>query len=54
MSAFYPHQLRQTLTLFLELVTTTTVILLDSLLYEALDIVRRHGHIEYTQQGRYQ
>jgi hypothetical protein len=37
----------------LELVTAATVILLDYLLYEALDIIRRHGHIDYTQEGRY-
>jgi hypothetical protein len=53
MSVFHPHQFHQTLKLILELVTATTVILLDRLLYEALDITRRHGHIEYTQEGRY-
>jgi len=37
----------------LEMVTATTFILLDRLLYETLDLVRRHSHIEYIQEGRY-
>lgn len=45
--------LGQTLKLLLEMITATTFVLLDRLFYEALDLVRRHAHIEYTQTGHH-
>ncbi|XP_069686085.1 protein sneaky [Periplaneta americana] len=42
---------RQTVKLLLEMVTATTLIILDRLLYETLDMVRRHAHIDYMQEG---
>ena len=43
----------QTFKLLLEMITATTFILLDRLFYEALDLVRRHAHIEYSQVGHH-
>lgn len=45
--------LGQTLKLLLEMITATTFVLLDRLLYEALDLVRRHARIEYVQSGHH-
>lgn len=39
--------------LLLEMITATTFVLLDRLFYEALDLVRRHGKIDYTQTGHH-
>lgn len=39
----------QTVKLILEMISVTTFILLDRLFFEALDLVRRHAHMEYTQ-----
>ncbi|XP_043254934.1 protein sneaky-like [Colletes gigas] len=39
--------------LFLEIITATIFIILDSFFYEALDLIRRHAHIEYTQEGHH-
>jgi hypothetical protein len=43
----------QTAKLLLDMVTATALIILDRLFYEGLDLVKRHGHIEYTQKGGY-
>ncbi|XP_018335515.1 E3 ubiquitin-protein ligase DCST1 [Agrilus planipennis] len=43
----------QTLRLALEIVTATTFILLDRLLYETLMVVRHHGRIDYIQTGHH-
>lgn len=39
----------QTMKLLLEIISVTTFILLDRLFFEALDLVRRHSYIKYTQ-----
>lgn len=39
--------------LLLEMITATTFVLLDRLFYEALDLVRRHAKIDYTQIGHH-
>lgn len=39
----------QTVKLILEIISVTTFILLDRLFFEALDLVRRHSLMEYTQ-----
>uniref|UniRef100_A0A182YQ08 Dendritic cell-specific transmembrane protein-like domain-containing protein n=1 Tax=Anopheles stephensi TaxID=30069 RepID=A0A182YQ08_ANOST len=38
-------------TVLLHCLSTTVLLLMDALLYETLDIVRRHSKIEYHQQG---
>ncbi|XP_011864564.1 PREDICTED: DC-STAMP domain-containing protein 1-like [Vollenhovia emeryi] len=43
----------QTVKLILEMISVTTFILLDRLFFEALDLVRRHSHMEYTQAGHH-
>ncbi|XP_063976934.1 protein sneaky isoform X2 [Diachasmimorpha longicaudata] len=43
----------QTVKLILEMVTATTFVLLDRLFFETLDLIRRHGHMEYTQSGHH-
>ncbi|XP_068084359.1 protein sneaky [Anabrus simplex] len=45
------HLGAQTVRLLLEMVTPAAFIMLDILLYETLDLVRRHARIEYTQTG---
>ncbi|KAJ9586230.1 hypothetical protein L9F63_020139, partial [Diploptera punctata] len=37
--------------IILEMVTATIFIILDRILFEGLDLVRRHASIEYTQEG---
>lgn len=39
----------QTVKLILEMISVTTFILMDRLFFEALDLVRRHSYMEYTQ-----
>lgn len=41
--------LGQTAKLLLEVITASTFVLLDRLLFEVLDIVRKHAHLEITQ-----
>lgn len=41
--------LGQTAKLLLEVMTTSTFVLLDKMLYEVLDTVRNHGQLEITQ-----
>lgn len=43
------HLTGQTVKLILEMISVSTFILLDRLFFEALDLVRRHAHMEYTQ-----
>lgn len=43
------HLTGQTVKLILEMISVTTFILLDRLFFEALDLVRRHSHMEYIQ-----
>ncbi|XP_024880185.1 E3 ubiquitin-protein ligase DCST1-like [Temnothorax curvispinosus] len=43
----------QTMKLILEMLSVTTFILLDRLFFEALDLVRRHSRMEYTQAGHH-
>ncbi|XP_011307932.1 DC-STAMP domain-containing protein 1-like [Fopius arisanus] len=43
----------QTVKLILEMVTATTFVLLDRLFFETLDLIRRHGHMEFTQSGHH-
>ncbi|XP_017773927.1 PREDICTED: DC-STAMP domain-containing protein 1 [Nicrophorus vespilloides] len=45
------QMLPQVLKMFLEMVTATTIILLDRLFYEALDLVRRHAKLDFYQAG---
>lgn len=45
--------LGKTFKLLLEMITATTFVLLDRLFYEALDLVRRHAHIDYYQTGHH-
>lgn len=35
------------------MVTATTIVLIDRLFYESLDLIRRHGKIEYHQSGKF-
>ncbi|XP_014253889.1 E3 ubiquitin-protein ligase DCST1-like isoform X1 [Cimex lectularius] len=37
--------------IFIEMLTATTIILIDQLFYETLDLVRRHSKMEYYQSG---
>lgn len=39
----------QTIKLILEMISVTTFLLLDWLFFEALDLVRKRSHMEYTQ-----
>ena len=39
----------QTVKLILEMITATAFVLLDSLFFETLDLVRRHAYMEFTQ-----
>lgn len=41
--------IEQTIKLILEIVTATTFIILDRLVFETLDLVERHGHLDYIQ-----
>lgn len=43
------HLTSQTVKLLLEMISVTTFILLDRLFFEALDLVKRHAHMEYVQ-----
>ena len=43
------HLAGQTVKLLLELITATVFVILDWLFYEALDLIRRHAYMEYTQ-----
>lgn len=43
------HLTGRTVKLILEMISVTTFILLDRLFFEALDLVRRHSHMEYIQ-----
>ncbi|KAK9310033.1 hypothetical protein QLX08_000508 [Tetragonisca angustula] len=45
------HLAGQTVKLLLELITATVFVILDWLFYEALDLIRRHAYMEYTQAG---
>ncbi|KAL6265156.1 hypothetical protein P5V15_005242 [Pogonomyrmex californicus] len=47
------HLTGQTVKLILEIISVTTFILLDRLFFEALDLVRRHAYMEYTQVGHH-
>ncbi|XP_018306105.1 DC-STAMP domain-containing protein 1 [Mycetomoellerius zeteki] len=47
------HLTGQTVKLILELISITTFILMDRLFFEALDLVRRHSYMEYTQAGHH-
>ncbi|EZA47771.1 DC-STAMP domain-containing protein [Ooceraea biroi] len=47
------HLTGQTVRLILEMISVTTFILLDRLFFEALDLVRRHARMEYTQAGHH-
>lgn len=37
----------------LEMLTASTFMLLDSLFYEALDLIRRHAKIDYLTTGKH-
>lgn len=43
------HLASQTVKLILEMISVTTLILLDRFFFEALDLVKRHAGMEYTQ-----
>lgn len=43
------HLTGQTAKLILEMISVTTFLLLDRLFFEALDLVKRHAYMEYTQ-----
>jgi len=43
------HLTGQTVKLILEIISVTTFILMDRLFFEALDLIRRHSYMEYTQ-----
>uniref|UniRef100_A0A182R2L1 Dendritic cell-specific transmembrane protein-like domain-containing protein n=1 Tax=Anopheles funestus TaxID=62324 RepID=A0A182R2L1_ANOFN len=45
------HVIGSFATIVLHCLSTTVLLLMDTLLYETLDIVRRHSKIEYHQQG---
>lgn len=45
--------LKASIILLLEMITATVLVLLDRLFYEALDIVKRHAKITYTQTGKH-
>ncbi|GBP35587.1 E3 ubiquitin-protein ligase DCST1 [Eumeta japonica] len=45
--------LTQALKVLLEVVTATTFVMLDRLFYEALDVVRHHAEVQYTQEGHH-
>ncbi|XP_014288715.1 protein sneaky [Halyomorpha halys] len=45
------HVMGQSIKIILEMVTATTIVLIDRLFYESLDLIRRHGKIEYHQSG---
>ncbi|KAK2574982.1 hypothetical protein KPH14_008745 [Odynerus spinipes] len=45
--------LGQTVKLLLEIIMATTFVLMDRLFFEALDLVRRHSRMEYTQAGHH-
>ncbi|XP_014215625.1 E3 ubiquitin-protein ligase DCST1 [Copidosoma floridanum] len=47
------HLYGQTARLILEVVTVSTFVLLDKLLFELLDVIRRHARLEITQTGRH-
>ncbi|ERL89254.1 hypothetical protein D910_06627 [Dendroctonus ponderosae] len=47
------HILRESFLLILEMITASTFILLDSLFFEALDIIRRHSKIDYLTTGKH-
>ncbi|XP_012231524.1 protein sneaky [Linepithema humile] len=47
------HLTGQTVKLILEMISMTTFVLLDRLFFEALDLVRRYAHMEYTQAGHH-
>lgn len=45
------HIIGETLKLIFEMIIATSFILLDRLFYEALDLIRRHSRMDYTQVG---
>ncbi|CAG9772832.1 unnamed protein product [Ceutorhynchus assimilis] len=45
--------LKESFLLLLEMITASTFILLDSLFFEALDIIRRHARIDYLTTGKH-
>lgn len=47
------HILKESFLLMLEMLTATTFMLLDSLFYEALDLIRRHAKIDYLTTGKH-
>ncbi|XP_003700230.1 protein sneaky [Megachile rotundata] len=47
------HLVGQTVKLLLELITATIFVILDWLFFEALDLIRRHAYVEYTQTGHH-
>ncbi|XP_017877691.1 E3 ubiquitin-protein ligase DCST1 [Ceratina calcarata] len=47
------HVTGQVVKLLLELITASIFVILDWLFYEALDLIRRHAYMEYTQEGHH-
>ncbi|XP_066246800.1 protein sneaky [Euwallacea similis] len=47
------YMFKETFLLILEMLTAGVFILLDSLFYEALDLIRRHAKIDYLTTGRH-
>ncbi|XP_043494765.1 protein sneaky-like [Polistes fuscatus] len=47
------HIVGETAKLFLEMILTTSFVLIDRLFFEALDLIRRHSRLEYTQAGHH-
>ncbi|KAK0164432.1 hypothetical protein PV328_003063 [Microctonus aethiopoides] len=43
----------QSIKLILEMVTATTIVLLDIILFETLELVRKHGYVKYVQTGHH-
>ncbi|XP_054001811.1 protein sneaky isoform X2 [Hylaeus anthracinus] len=46
------HTTGQIVKLLLQITAATVFVILDSLFYETLDLIRRHAHIEYMQRTR--
>lgn len=47
------HIVKESFLLMLEMLTASTFMLLDSLFYEALDLIRRHAKIDYLTTGKH-
>ncbi|KAI4492143.1 hypothetical protein M0802_010040 [Mischocyttarus mexicanus] len=47
------HIVGETAKLFLEMILATSFVLIDRLFFEALDLIRRHSRLEYTQAGHH-